>query len=466
MENTVAQLDIVDSPQRVVAEFDESLTPRLLENRLLRGCNIYHGASVFRQQVDLGVLAGRYTAEAGPAFARQFVERFGALEKLMPKGHMTDDFLARLYGEDGVPIEEALFEAILAVELSMAFTMGRLDALDFARIVPADSARLVDLVWECHVPRISRDAARAGLAGVVQLLPARLQGRGAGSGEDFEKTLKVLRKRARRQQWSSTAAILALAAKKRGLPCESLGDAYLLLGRGVAQHVVYASIAGNSSFGDSRTCGDRHAMNVLLREAGLPVPRQLEAGTRAQAADAAGTLGYPLAIRPRKSRRGRGISVRVGRAADLAAAFARARRQDADVLLESCVEGQVYRLLVVGGRFVAALHLAAPKVTGDGQRSIRQLIDELNGHPLRNGVRLHEVTVDDELEGALALCGHRLDDVPGEHEQVALHAAPSVELGAVHSDVTDAVHAHNRELAVRAAAALGLQVASIDFVTA
>jgi hypothetical protein len=57
--------------------------------------------------------------------------------------------------------------------------------------------------------------------------------------KSFELKLETLRKRARRRQWSASAAALARAAERQGLPCETLGDGYLLFGQGVEQQVVY-----------------------------------------------------------------------------------------------------------------------------------------------------------------------------------------------------------------------------------
>jgi hypothetical protein len=224
----------------------ERRTIALLAHRVLRGCNVYHTGTVFRQRVDLGRFAGLNTAEADPSFAGGFMRRFVALEKLTPHGHMSEDFLARLNGASGVPVEEALFEAILAVELSMAFSMRGLGALDHAEIVRGATASKVDFVWTTRIPSMSRAAARIGLAGLLELLPERTQGRPTGA-TSFDAQLAVLQRRAKRRQWSATAAALALAAESRGLPCETLGDAYLLVGQGLEQHVVYATAASKGS---------------------------------------------------------------------------------------------------------------------------------------------------------------------------------------------------------------------------
>jgi hypothetical protein len=210
----------------------------LLGHRALRGCNLYHTTSVFRQRVDLGSLAGVETAIADASLAARLERRFVEIDEMAPGGRGRGEFLARLRGARGVPIEEALLEAILAVERSMATMMGRPDTLDYAQIVPAATDTTIDLVWATRAPSVSRAAARIGFAALTELLPEPLRPR--ATGQSFAALLEALRKRAKRRQWCSSVALLARDAESRGLPCEALGDAYLLVGHGLEQQVVYA----------------------------------------------------------------------------------------------------------------------------------------------------------------------------------------------------------------------------------
>jgi hypothetical protein len=120
----------------------------------------------------------------------------------------------------------------------MAITMGRPDTIDYAQILPGPADTTVDLVWATRMPSVSRAAARIGFAALTDLLPEQLRPR--RTSVSFEASLEALRRRARRRQWCSSVALLARDAESRGLPCEALGDAYLLFGHGRGQHVVYA----------------------------------------------------------------------------------------------------------------------------------------------------------------------------------------------------------------------------------
>ena len=112
---------------------------KLLSSSILRGCNVYHGASVIRQEVELGAITGAHSGQAGPGFAARFVDRFGGFKTLNPGGVLPVAFVDRLNSAEGAPMVEVLFQAILAVEASMAAVLCRLGAIEFSEIMAAPS---------------------------------------------------------------------------------------------------------------------------------------------------------------------------------------------------------------------------------------------------------------------------------------------------------------------------------------
>jgi cyanophycin synthetase len=438
---------------------------RLLKSTILRGCNVHHGSTVIRQDVDLAQLAGRRSGEAGPAFAERFLERFCELRKRVPESAMSEDFLERLRSAPGAPFEEVLLEAILAVETAMAFEMREFAPIGFASTVSTASPQKARLVWECRAPGMSRGAAAVGLLGVLELLPPELRPGGEGASEDFKTAFAALEAQAQRSKRSTTTAVLALAAKKRGLPCETIRGPHLRLGHGAAQRLMYASVTERTSLAASQLARNKHRTNRRLAELHLPVTRQITVDTAAEAVDAAESLGYPVVIKPLKQKQAVGVSVGVGSPDDVPSAFERARKAYQRVIVESFVRGDAYRLLVVGGRFIAALKTIPPTVTGDGERTIAELVEEVNRDPLRDGVHLDSIPVDHELAHDLRLSGYTLEHVLEKGKMIALRLAANVAIGGLHSDVTDSVHPDNQDMAIRAAKGIGLDVAGIDFVT-
>jgi cyanophycin synthetase len=438
---------------------------KLLKSAILRGCNVHHGSTVIRQDVDLGALAGRRSGDAGPGFAERFLERFYELRKRVPESAMSEDFLERLRSTAGAPFEEVLFEAILAVDSATAFAMRDFAPIGFARIVPTASPQKVRLVWECRSPGMSRGAAAVALLGVLELLPPELQPGGEGTPEDFRTAFAALQAQAQRAERSTTTAVLALAAKKRGLPCEAIRGPHLRLGQGAAQRLIYASVTERTSLAASQLARNKHRTNRRLAQLHLPVTRQIAVASAEDAVAAAQSLGYPVVIKPLKQKQAAGVSVGVRSPDEVPSAFEHARRAHQRVIVESFVRGDAYRLLVIGGRFIAALKTIPPTVTGDGERTIAALVEELNRDPLRDGVHLFRVALDEELARDLRLSGYTLDHVLEKGKTIALRLAANVAIGGLHSDVTDSVHPDNQDMAIRAAQGIGLDVAGIDFVT-
>jgi hypothetical protein len=244
--------------------------PRFLAGRLLRGCNVHHRSTVFVQRVDLGVLSGRSVADAGVDFTKRFVERFGSLTSLTGNGRLPQ-------GDRGVPFASLLLEAILAVERFVAGAMHRLDEPGFATLVPGDG--FVDLVWSAHKAWIARAAAKAALAGVIELLPNDLRDPD-DHGTDFTAAITALRRIARRRQLSTTAAMLAADARRRGVAHELLAGNYLRVGEGAMQRVVSEAALRVAAGRPGTAQPPRLLHRVLPRGAATKIPIALIVGVR------------------------------------------------------------------------------------------------------------------------------------------------------------------------------------------
>ncbi len=436
---------------------------KLESNKIFSGCNIYHATSVIRQSVDFGVLSGTKTALAGPEFAPAFLDRFHGLKTLVPENGLTEDFMTRLTSSEGADFEEVLLEAILVVEASLAFAMHDLDTITYAAI--EKHAGHTDLIWECAIPKLSRGAAEVALLGLLDLLPKRLHLRSRNCMHTFDTALQELQGWVRRRRLSPTTSVLKFAAKKRGLPCEVVGRQHLRLGQGKAQHQIYSSMTDTTSITAQKVCSDKRLTNRRLSDLRLPVPQQMRVGSSEEAQAAAAKLGFPIVIKPLKGNRGQSVTVGLTDPDSIDAAFELAHQVDSDVLVERFVPGSDHRLLVIGGKFVAALTRRPPTITGNGKATVEALVDALNADPYRDGFRGFKVEKDAEMNRLLALSGLTLDDVLSEGQTVPLRSAANVSTGGMPVDVTDQVHPDNREMAERAARGVGLDIAGIDFLT-
>jgi cyanophycin synthetase len=106
-------------------------------------------------------------------------------------------------------------------------------------------------------------------------------------------------------------------------------------------------------------------------------------------------------------------------------------------------------------------------VTGDGVSTIRALVDAENRNPARGEGHtniLTKIPLDELALQVLARQGYDLDAVPPAGAQVDLRGNADLSTGGTAEDVTDLLPQETREICIRAARTIGLDVAGIDIV--
>jgi cyanophycin synthetase len=173
-------------------------------------------------------------------------------------------------------------------------------------------------------------------------------------------------------------------------------------------------------------------------------------------------------IKPLDANHGRGVSIDLSDAETVAVAFANARQHSRTVLVESFIRGFDHRLLVINGDLVAASKRVPGHAVGDGKHTIEELVAIVNTDP-RRGIGHEKVLTrlefDHQADRLLAMRGYERTSVPPEGDVVYLRSTGNLSTGGTAVDVTDEVHPDNREMAIRAARAIGLDVAGVDFLT-
>lgn len=437
---------------------------KCLSASVLWGCNIHHEATVIRQEIDLGAVANLHSGQAGPDFANRFFELFGSLKTLSPDEGMSTEFLDRLNSAEGAPLVEVILQAILAVECSMAYAMRRFGGIAFSEVVAGSSPERLIFVWSCRNPEISRRAADVSLIGIAELFPEALRPGSGTAKESFKSAYRSLWKYASRRRRDYNSSIVVQAAERRGIPWEPIGGWFLRLGQGKFQHRINNSVTENTSFIAQRFSRDKEITSRLLRDVGVRVPRQAKPSNIKDALRAAKRIGYPVVIKPLDGNAGKGVCVGLRGPDEIAPAFEQASRFGSGVIVESLVEGKDFRLLIVDRQLVAATKRVPPFVTGDGRRNIGELVAELNNDPRRDGFTLVPLALDEELDRLLDKAGYNFESVLAKDETFFLRSMPNYHAGGTTIDVTDQVHPDNSMMAIRAAVAIGLDVAGVDLV--
>lgn len=149
-----------------------------------------------------------------------------------------------------------------------------------------------------------------------------------------------------------------------------------------------------------------------------------------------------IVVKPADGGKSEGVTVGVDTGEKLTKAIAYAKQfsLSGKVLLQQQLEGKLYRLTVINGKFVAGAQRRAPQVNGNGQQTVRELIEELNRDPRRgkgSDTPLKKVSLElaEEYLGA-----DEMQRRPDAGETVRVSALDSVSAGGEAINVTESVH--------------------------
>ena len=310
---------------------------------------------------------------------------------------------------------------------------------------------------------------RVGLA--AGELAVRLVNHLVKAEKDFEFPLELERLillAERRAFGPSTQAILD-EASSRDIPFIRLNEASLVqLGWGKYQQRIRATMTSKTSALAVDIAGDKDVTRRLLAAAGLPVPRGEIVLNEDGAVATAERIGFPVVTKPLDGNHGRGVGLDLRTEREVRAGFKRAVKEArrGQVIVESFVTGNDYRVLVIGGRMVAVAERVPAHVTGDGIHAVAELVEITNQDP-RRGVGhekvLTRIKVDDAAIALLKKQGFALEDVPPEGVMVKLVETGNMSTGGSSIDRTWEAHEENVEIAEEAARVVGLDVGGIDF---
>lgn len=264
----------------------------------------------------------------------------------------------------------------------------------------------------------------------------------------------------------STMALLR-AASKQDIPWHHEGQGVFQLGWGHhGMHVRGSQLDSDSALGIN-VVGHKLLAAQWLRRAGLPAPRHQMVSHVEHAIQAAVMMGWPVVLKPVDRDRGEGVSVDIDNEAALCAAFAHASRYSPQVLVEKQAQGVCHRLLVVRGKVIYAVKRLPVAVQGDGVRTARQLIAATNTHwqsepPWR---RPPPLPADSLATACLQKAGFSLNTVIPLGAWAPLRLIESTAEGGRDEDVMHRLHPDNVDLAIRAAALFGLDMAGVDLIS-
>ncbi len=437
---------------------------RIVDQSVYVGPSLYAHFPVIRLEVDLGPLEEWPSGKLGPAFTDPLIAALPGLHEHGCSYGVPGGFIRRLTEDEGTWMGHILEHVAIEVQNVAG------EPVTFGKTRSNDIPGHYHVIYQYEQEDVGLEAGRLGLTLLFSLLPAALRPPGSvPPGFDFATERDEFIRFAQRRTLGPSTTSLVRAAEERRIPWIRLNDQSLIqFGHGRFQQRIQATVTSRTSHIAVELASDKEETNRLLANLGLPVPRQRLVQSAGDAVMAAERVGYPVVVKPFNANHGRGISIHLSTAEQVATAFEVACEHSRSVIVESFITGDDHRMLVINGELVAVSRRVPGHVDGDGVHTIEELVDEVNRDP-RRGIGhekvLTRLTFDHQAETMLARKGYTQQTVPAAGERVFLRSTGNLSTGGTATDVTDVVHPDNVEMATRAVKAIGLDVAGVDFLT-
>jgi cyanophycin synthetase len=442
---------------------------KILSTNVYVGPSLYAHFPVIRHQVDLGVLEEWPSARLGETYINSLIEALPGLQNHGCSYGEPGGFIRRMREDEGTWMGHIWEHAALELQNIAGSDVS------FGRTRSAGQTGVYNMVFQYKQRDVGLEAARIALQLLLSLLPEELK---QEFSSEIDADFKYEEERdefivfAQRKELGPSTASLVNAAEEREIPYLRLNKYSLVqFGHGAYQQRIQATITSKTPHIAVEISCDKEDTHNLLRDLGLPVPTQRMIYNQRAAVRSARHIGYPVVLKPLNANHGRGVSINLTTDEQVETAFDFAREHGTSraVLVESFVEGFDHRMLVVNNELVAVAKRVPGHVKGDGKSTITALIDKINEDP-RRGIGHEKVLTRLELDRPalelLALAGFDADTVLPEGEIFYLRNTANLSTGGTAIDLTDVVHPDNREMAVRAIRAVGLDVGGVDFLTA
>ncbi len=289
-----------------------------------------------------------------------------------------------------------------------------------------------------------------------------------GKEYDFETILEELKSFAYDEALGPSTRSIVDAAKRRNIPWRRLNSGSLIqFGYGCKQRRICTAEADSTSAIAEAIAQDKQLTRSLLKAVGVPVPEGRAVVNAEDAWEATKEIGVPVVVKPQFGNHGRGVATNLFTREQVVAAYESAREQGDAIVVEKFAPGDDYRLLVVGGKLVAAARREPAHVIGDGLHTVSQLVELVNQDPRRSeghATVLSKIPIDAISLAVIGEQGHSIDSIPQPGERVLIRRNANLSTGGTATDVTDDVHPEVAKQAVEAAAVIGLDIAGVDVV--
>ncbi|MDD4976499.1 MAG: cyanophycin synthetase [Bacteriovorax sp.] len=424
---------------------------KILDIRTISGPNVYHHRPVLIMSLDLESLAEKASTDIS-GFTERLISLLPGLKNHHCSPRHSGGFVERL--------KKGTYFAHIIEHIALELSEGAGIGVSYGKSIYSGTIGKYLL--------ITRYRCEEGMKFLLQSAVKLAEKIVAGEIFDLDACLKDAKNIISRNELGPSTKAILDAAKKRNIPWRRLNDESLIqLGYGVFRQFIQATTTSMTSDISVDIAQDKNLTKKLLEEASIRVPRGRPAYSLEDAREIQEEIPVPLAVKPLDGNHGRGVSLHISTFEDMEAAFNLARIHSDIVLIEECLKGKDYRILIVGGKMVAASERVPAHVVGDGELTLGELIDNENRNPLRgldHEKPLTKITVNVETMALLNKSGITLKTIPKKNEYIFLKETANLSTGGSAIDMTDEIHPEVQSMCERAARIVGLDICGVDLI--
>ena len=423
----------------------------ILEIRAIRGSNYYSRYQVIYMELDIGELENQPSNKI-PGFAKRLQSLIPTLKQHYCSRGYEGGFLERVKAGTlaGHIVEH------VSIELQCLANME----VGFGKTLGTNANGVYDVVYRYRDEEAGIQAGKDAVKIVESLFH--------GKKVDLKSIILGLKEIRETSLLGPSTQSIIKEAQKRGIPFIRLNsESYVQLGHGVKQRRIQATIMDDTSTIGVEIADDKKRTKDILSQAGIPVPDGEEVASLKEAYKVAEDIGFPVVVKPLVGHHGKGISTNVRDRKGLKLAYSDANQIHDYVLIEKHLNGFDYRVLVINGEFIAAANRSPTPIIGDGESTIKQIIDRINKDPERGYGHekvLTKIQVDKMTKRLLRKNNLTLKTVLPKEKKIYLKSTANLSMGGIAIDVTNEVHPLVKSMCERISKIIGLNVIGIDII--